>query len=318
MADSKLPALTETSVPALDDPIYTVDVSDTTDDATGSSRKLSVSRLLGLLLHICEGRLTTESGAPVSTADRTAQSTLYFTPWGGNKIALYDGTRWGLFAFTEISLALSGLTSDKNYDVFVYNNAGTLTLELSAAWTNDTTPADALTTQDGVTVKSGATTRRWLGTIRTTGTTTIEDSEAKRFLWNAYNQVEKKFGKAEAAESHAYNTGTLRNFNNTTDTQSAFVCGEVITGVLWGFNCKLGSTATTATTNSVAGIMINGVDIDPPVLQVYSDGGGVYLAPVLAYTAASRIGYNTLIGREAGFGTNNNFENGVTFGLIRC
>jgi hypothetical protein len=84
---------------------------------------------------LCQGRLTTESGVGVSTSDRTSQSTIYFTPYLGNRVALYSGSAWAEYTLTERSLALSGLTSGKNYDVFLYNNSGTLTLELSAAWT---------------------------------------------------------------------------------------------------------------------------------------------------------------------------------------
>jgi hypothetical protein len=73
-------------------------------------------------------------------------------------------------AFSEVSASLSGLTPNTNYDVLGYNNSGTLALDL-VAWTNGTTRATALARQDGVLVKSGATTRRYLGTLRTTGTT---------------------------------------------------------------------------------------------------------------------------------------------------
>jgi hypothetical protein len=139
------------------------------------------------------GRLTTESGVPVSTSDRTSQSTLYYAPYLNDYVRLYNGSAVKEYTFTGRSLALSGLTSGKNYDVFLYDNAGTLTLELSAAWTNDTTQADALAWQSGLgLVKSGAATRLWLGTIRTTGTTTTEDSAAKRFVWNAYNQMPRR------------------------------------------------------------------------------------------------------------------------------
>lgn len=48
MADAKLPALTELTAPASGDLLYVVDVSDTTDDATGSSRKATVQTLLGV------------------------------------------------------------------------------------------------------------------------------------------------------------------------------------------------------------------------------------------------------------------------------
>lgn len=244
MADAKLTALTETSVAALDDVGYTVDVSDTTDDAAGSSRKLSFNRLGGLFIpSYCDGRLTTESGVAVSTSDRTSQGTIYFTPYLGNRITIYDGTRWKLYSFTERSLALSSLTSGKNYDVFIYDNAGTLTLELSAAWTNDTTRADALTTQDGVYVKSGATTRRWLGTIRTTSTTTTEDSQSKRFVFSAYNQVAKVLKVADATTSWTYSTGSWRSANGSTANRVEIVCG--MTGMAsLAINCQVGGYST--------------------------------------------------------------------------
>lgn len=175
---------------------------------------------------LVEGRLTTESGVPVSTADRTAQSTIYFALYKGNRVRLYDGANWNLHTFTERSLALSGLTSGKNYDVFLFDNTGTLTLELSAAWTDDTTRADAITLQDGVYVKSGATTRLYLGTIRTTGTTTTEDSLAKRFVWNMYNRTQRAMkGPTETTDSWNYTTATFRQANANTANQLDYVVG---------------------------------------------------------------------------------------------
>jgi hypothetical protein len=197
------------------------------DDPSGTpaSVKATLTRLLGLAATgMCQGRLTLEAGVPVTTSDQAAQSDLHFTPYLGNRVGLYDGTRWRLYTFSELDLTLSGLTSGKNYDVFLYDNAGALTLELSAAWTNDTTRADALTLQDGVSVKSGATTRRWLGTIRTTGTTTTEDSATKRFVWNAYNRVTRRLLNASTA-SHSYN-GSYRYWNNDAANQIEFVLGE--------------------------------------------------------------------------------------------
>lgn len=227
MADAKLPALTEISTFAKDDYVYIVDTSDTTDDATGSSRKSSLERIGGYLSHgICQGRLTTESGVTVSTSDRTSQGTLYYTPYVGNRIAIYDGTRWKYYAFSEISLSLT-LTTDKNYDVFIYDSSGTLTLELSSAWTNDTTRADALTTQDGIVVKSGSTTRRWLGVIRASGSNVTEDSKANRFIWNAYNKVPRQLFVQDLT-SHTYATNTTRQYRATTTNKICFVTGEVV------------------------------------------------------------------------------------------
>lgn len=176
------------------------------------------------------GRLTLTTAVPLTTADVTGAGTLYYTPYVGSTIALYNGTTWVLYPFTERSLALT-LTSGKNYDVFLYDNSGTLTLELSAAWTNDTTRADALTTQNGVTVKSGATTRRWLGTIRASGSNTTEDSFAKRFVWNAHNRRRRPMRVLETTDSWNYSTATMRQANGAAANQLDFVIGSDDDGV---------------------------------------------------------------------------------------
>ncbi len=121
-----------------------------------------------------------------------ASTTLYFTPYKGNRIGLYSGSTWGIRSFSEISLALSTLTSGKNYDVFVYDNSGTPALELSAAWSDDTTRTDALTIQDGIRVKSSDATRRYVGTIRATASDSTEDGRTKRFVLNYYNRFPEK------------------------------------------------------------------------------------------------------------------------------
>lgn len=174
---------------------------------------------------ICDGRLTLTSGTAVTTTDVTGAGTIYFTPFAGNLIALYDGSNWNLSSFPERSLALT-VTSGKNYDVFLYSNSGTLTLELSAAWTNDTTRADALTTQDGVLVKSGATTRRYLGTLRASGANTTEDSKTKRFVWNLYNRRPAQLLVIEGTDSWAYTTATWRQANGSAANQVELVTGQ--------------------------------------------------------------------------------------------
>lgn len=174
---------------------------------------------------VVDGRLSLTSGTAVTTADVTAAGTIYFTPYLGNRLALYDGAAWTIITFSERSLALS-ITSGKNYDVFVYNNSGTATLELSAAWTNDTTRADALTTQDGVLVKGGATTRRYIGTIRASGANTTEDSQTKRFVFNYYNRVPRFFFKTESTDSWNYTTATIRQANGAAGNQIEVVNGS--------------------------------------------------------------------------------------------
>lgn len=89
--------------------------------------------LEGLFPFVCQGRLTLTSGTPVTTSNVTAATTVYFTPFRGNRVALYDGSNWSIYSFTERSLSLSGLIANTTHDVFIYDNSGTLTLE-SLVW----------------------------------------------------------------------------------------------------------------------------------------------------------------------------------------
>lgn len=220
MADSKVSALSETSVPDLDDLLYSV------NDTGPTSEMVHVYRFLGQhFRHFCHGRLTLTTALPVTTADVTGATTIYFTPYQGQLVSLYDGTRWKLFVFTERSLALGTLTAALPYDVFLYDNAGTPTLELTA-WTNTTTRATALTAQDGVIVKTGVLTRRYLGTIYTASTTSTEDSGVKRFVWNMYNRVPRPLRRSESTGSWNYTTATIRQANAAAANQV-----EVVTGL---------------------------------------------------------------------------------------
>ncbi|MGJ5163148.1 hypothetical protein [Bradyrhizobium sp. HKCCYLR1051] len=176
-----------------------------------------------------QGRLTLSTGVAETSADVTGASaaTLYYTQSKGDLLAVYNAStaQWVLRKFTEPSLSLSGATANKPFDVFGYDTGSTIALE-SLVWTDDTTRATAITKQDGIDVKSGDPSRRLLGTFRTTGTTgQSEDSIAKRYLSNRYNDVPRPMkvvdGTATWASSGA--TWTQANVGNTAN-QLDFVC----------------------------------------------------------------------------------------------
>lgn len=172
------------------------------------------------------GRLTLTTATPITTTDVTAATTLYYTPHEHASIFLYDGTSaWDWMQLSEISIAIPA-TTNTNYDVFVYNNSGTPTLELTA-WTNATTRATALTRQDGVLVRSGATTRLYVGTIRTTGTSgQCADSRLRRFVWNAYHQEPRRLWVFESATSWTTSSTTFESLNGSTANRVEFVLGQ--------------------------------------------------------------------------------------------
>jgi hypothetical protein len=181
-------------------------------------------------LSIAEGRLTLTSGEgmPITSVSGT---TLYYTPFTGNKIALYNTTtaEWVLHTFSEVSLSLASAAAATNYDVFIYDNAGTKVLELAANWSGTATRAVALVMQNGVYVKSGEANKRYIGTIRTTTAGTTVSTTTQRFIWNKDNQV-PMFLDANDSTSHTFagNSGVYAPWRNSTVlglTRTEFVCG---------------------------------------------------------------------------------------------
>lgn len=290
------------------------------DTVTPTTVKFAKDRLLGFgNPSICNGRLTTQTGVPVSTADRTAQGTIFFTPYNGNRVSLFDGTRWRLYSFAEVSLALT-VTSGKNYDVYLYDNAGTLTLELSAAWTNDTTRADATALQDGILSKSGTLTRRLVGTIRASGANVTEDSLAKRFVGNLYNKVSRPVFVSDATASWNYTTNTLRQANANVANQIDYVSPDTTTLAL---TLSVGAQSTSAGTSLTIGIGLDSttaLDIvgSPGFVNVpAANDVGPLIATWTGYLTAGRhflvwLEQSQAAGTTTWFGTSAPMRSGLT------
>lgn len=161
---------------------------------------------------ICEGRLTLTSGTPITTTDVTAAGTLYFTPFRGNYIGLYDGaSAWELKTFSELSISLSGLVPHSLHDVFIYNNSGTPTLEL-AAWNagataaitgaTNATPIVITSTAHGLSTGDVVTISGVGGNTAANGTFRITNTGA-----NTFSLQTLAAGGANVAGSGAYTSG---------------------------------------------------------------------------------------------------------------
>ena len=228
--------------------------------------------------HISGGRLTLESGVPVSTTDQSAKTTIYYTPFVHNIISLWDGANWVPTEFTETSLALGTITSAKPYDVFGYLSGGALTLEL-LAWTDDTTRATAVTIQDGRYCKSGDKTRLLLGAFYTTATTTTEDSQKHRYLSNVYNKVGRRCFVSVAGETTT--SSTLNEIDNAgADTDPRI---SLVAALTEGFN--YGGTVAALST----------VAADIARFTAYQNGSGgnsLFTYDIYCQTTAARaVGY---------------------------
>ncbi len=196
------------------------------------------------------GRLSLSSTLNVTTADVTGAGTLYLHPFDGNRIPIYDGTRWKMLILSSaVNVSLSGLSVDTQHDVFVYDNSGTVALGLEQ-WTNPTTRATALTTVDGVYVKSGATSNRYVGTIRISAANVCEDSLTKRYVWNYYNQVQRRMRVLDST-AFDYNSATIQQWNANTANKISAVIGVVTDSLTLGFSARYLHTTTVNSTATI-------------------------------------------------------------------
>ena len=250
-----------------------------------------------------QGRLTLTTGVPVTTADVTGASTVYFTPYRGDGISLYNtsSTKWFRYTFAEISASLSGLTTSVPTDVFAYWTGSAVALEL-VNWTNGTTRATALTTQDGVYVKTGDATRLYLGTLCGSGSGTCEDSSLKRFVYNYYNKLIRKLAVVEATTSWSYSSATYRPMNNSTANRVQLVSGtgEDMAEFMALAYCTFSGAALTAG--------FNGIGVDSTSVSTIDFGAHVsvnsslFLAPLSLLRPYPSAGFHYYQALESGGG----------------
>ena len=196
------------------------------------------------------GRLTLTTALPVTTSDVTGATTVYFTPYKGNVVTLYDGTDWVPTIFAELSQATSDTTkspaavaNNSMYDVFVWNDAGTIRATRGPAWTSASPGSSTRGTGAGTTeievlegryvnkvaITNGPAAQRglYVGTIKSDGSAQINDSQAIRNVWNNYNRVVRSVKVTDSTDTWSYTTNTWRQANGAAANLIEYVCGLV-------------------------------------------------------------------------------------------
>lgn len=203
------------------------------------------------------GRLTLATGVPVMATEQAAKTVIYYTPYIGDSVFLYDGTGWVARTFTELSINLAASANwaaDKNFDVYVVDDGGTLRLVTGAAWTDGTTRAESLTMVNGFYTNNASMTGRYgasstmtvaanrglyVGTFRASanGTTTWElggsaagGDPVVLYVWNAFHRVGVRAQVFDSTSSWTYATATIRAANaghasGGVNNRASYVCG---------------------------------------------------------------------------------------------
>lgn len=195
-----------------------------------------------------QGRITLTSATPVMGSSVAGATTVYWTPYGGDLLPIFDGANMVPTQFPEVSQATTDTTKSpaavaatKIYDLFAWNDAGTKRVTRGPAWTNATTRGYTFTIQNGIALNTSAITNgpaalrgTWVGTIASNGSSTIDyifgstgsSGVAGVFnVWNTYNRVNVACKVVDNSASYAYTSNVIRQAHNSSAMQVSFVVG---------------------------------------------------------------------------------------------
>ena len=188
------------------------------------------------------GRLTLTTLTPVMTATASAQTTIYYTPYVGNQVPIYDGTRFVVASFAELSQTTTdttkspaACTTNSNYDLFVWSDGGTIRCTRGPAWTSATARGTGAGTTElqmingintnKIAITNGPAANRgtYVGTIRTNGSSQVDfifggsasgGTAALFMVWNAYNRLQVKTQVIDTVSSFSVSANTVTVFNS--------------------------------------------------------------------------------------------------------
>lgn len=202
-----------------------------------------------------QGRLTISTGVPVMTSTVSGATTVYYSPYIGTYVPLYDGSStWSMAdiggelsqATTDSTKSPAACATNSNYDLFVWDDGGTYRCTRGPLWSSSTARGTgAGTTElelvDGVWVNKvaitngpGAKRGTYVGTIRTNsssqvdyilGGTSAGGTAAVIGVWNMYNRVMVFPNVRDSTSSWTYNSTTIRAMNASNNNRISFVRG---------------------------------------------------------------------------------------------
>lgn len=218
------------------------------------------------------GRLTLTTATPVMTSTASAQTTVYYTPYFGRFVPLYNGTSWvptdigGELsqATTDSTKSPAAATTNSNYDMFVWSDSGTYRCTRGPAWSSVTLRGTGSGTTEleyvqGILVNkhnitNGPNAQRglYVGTITTNGSSQVDwivgASGTAGFygVWNAYNRHRFIAVVQDSGAGYTYNSTTVRQAHADTKMQCTVLQGISGESINANFSLSVASHASAA------------------------------------------------------------------------
>lgn len=301
-----------------------------------------------------QGYLTPLTGTPVITSDVT-NGNVFYTPYLGNLVPVYNGTSFVSTVFTELNLTLSASqTASTIYDVFVFNSSGVLTLVTGPAWSSSAAASSSRGTGAGTTQisrlngiwvntvqmsgKNGVTTYTvpasqgtYLGSIlidSTPGQVTCFRSYGQNrtwSVWNAYNRVPTFLKAGDPTATWTVGATAFRNANNSAANKLTVFSGlaEEVFDLSYENTC--GSNGPIIGTSGVfaaaVAVGLNGTAVGKNSTGSFSNQSaatpfGITHALKASYLLNPGFGINVINALEANTGTVTNVYNGLETGMM--
>ncbi len=224
-----------------------------------------------------QGYLTPTSGTPVITSDVTAGTSVYYTPFIGNLVPIYDGTQFNVLQFAELTLTLnSNHVANGIYDCFIISDGGTVRIVTGPVWNTVTAGAGARGTGAGTTElvrTNGLYTNAYTMTARNGATTYPVNAHAGTYvgsilidgsagqisckrsfgqsriwgIWNSYNRKTVTILAGDATASWSYTTATIRASNGSSANSITTLSGlaEEYMSITFAQKIRASTNATT-------------------------------------------------------------------------
>jgi hypothetical protein len=238
-------------------------------------------------------------GEPMFGAGRlsyVAATTIQFCPFNGNAVYIPNGATRS-YNIPAACLAAantgtflegvggSGLAASTLYYVYVFDNAGVLTIDFS-------TTGHVADSATGIHVKSGNASRAFIGLVRTNGSSQFADTYNNRFVLSYYNR--RSIGGRNFFTANRTTTSTTFVEINTEIRVEFLTWDDEAVEVAIAGACNHSAGATSIVTIGLDGIT-------PEETTTYCNATTVQAAHALTYRVGLSEGYHyaTLLGRTA-------------------
>lgn len=310
------------------------------DNTSDVNKPVSTAQATAIALKVGvthpQGRLTLQTLTPVIATTQSAKTTVYYTPYNGNIVPVYDGSNLIPTTFAELSIATTDATKNpaaigasKINDWFVWNDVGTVRLSHGPDWTNDTTRSagTALAMVNGILLNSisitngpAASRGTYVGTTRSNGSSQLDwilgagasgGSAAFFGVWNYYNRVSVSTTVGDTGVGYTYTTATVRQARASAGNQISFVAGLVEDG----FPVTMAGQANTVAVGGATALWGVGLNSTSTFAagrtfgQAATANVTVFGSPACA-NLMPQLGLNVISANESGDGANaNTFDN---------